>query len=92
MIFLLCAAACVTFALGRAAAQSDREGVFAEKCAICHANPATRAPTRDALRAMSPDVILEALTDGVMKEQGIDAVAGTAGGPRGIFDRPKTRD
>jgi polyvinyl alcohol dehydrogenase (cytochrome) len=47
-----------------------QESVFNENCAICHNNPATRAPTRASLRAMSPNFIVEALTNGIMKDPG----------------------
>lgn len=44
--------------------------VFQQHCAVCHDNPATRAPSRAALHAMSPNVIVETLTSGIMKSQG----------------------
>jgi polyvinyl alcohol dehydrogenase (cytochrome) len=52
--------------------QSTQEVVFQQTCAVCHNNPATRAPARDSLHAMSPDFIVEALTNGIMKAQGSD--------------------
>jgi polyvinyl alcohol dehydrogenase (cytochrome) len=72
----LIAGAIAAFAFGPAAAQSasvpqnDQERVFQDVCAVCHANLATRAPTRESLSAMSPDFIVKALTDGVMQQQG----------------------
>jgi polyvinyl alcohol dehydrogenase (cytochrome) len=50
--------------------QSPQEEVFQQNCAVCHGNPATRAPTRASLHAMSPDFIVEALTNGIMKDPG----------------------
>ncbi len=50
--------------------QSAQETLFQQNCVVCHGNPATRAPTRASLRAMSPDFIVEAVTDGIMKDPG----------------------
>jgi polyvinyl alcohol dehydrogenase (cytochrome) len=50
--------------------QSPQEALFQQNCVVCHGNPAIRAPTRASLHAMSPDFIVEALTDGIMKDQG----------------------
>jgi len=45
--------------------------VFQQHCVSCHGNPAfARAPTPDALRAMSPERIYTALTSGIMKPVG----------------------
>ena len=52
------------------AAPDPQEAVFAQNCAVCHNNPATRAPSRASLKAMSPAFIDEALTNGIMKAQG----------------------
>src|SRR5262245_62004997 len=44
--------------------------VFQTQCVSCHGNPnVERAPSPSALREMSPERILDALTTGVMKEQ-----------------------
>ena len=50
--------------------QSAQEALFQRNCVVCHGNPATRAPTRASLHAMSPDFIVEALTEGIMKDPG----------------------
>ena len=61
---------------GSALAQSkgptsgDQASGYESTCAPCHGNPATRAPTRESLHAMSPDFIVSALTDGLMKDMG----------------------
>jgi polyvinyl alcohol dehydrogenase (cytochrome) len=74
--FLLAAAAVLGFALrpGGANAQasdgSAQGALFEQNCASCHAIPATRAPNRASLRAMSPSFIVDALTNGMMKAQG----------------------
>jgi cytochrome c5 len=60
----------------RAFAQSSlspprtEESVYDQNCGVCHNNPATRAPARISLHAMSPSFIVEALTNGIMKAQG----------------------
>ncbi len=46
------------------------EAVFQQHCAICHDNPATRAPGTASLRAMSPSFIVHALTSGIMQGPG----------------------
>jgi polyvinyl alcohol dehydrogenase (cytochrome) len=51
-------------------ASGDQAPVYESTCAPCHGNPATRAPTRQSLHAMSPDFIVSALTDGLMKDMG----------------------
>ena len=45
--------------------------LYEEKCAVCHSSGATgsRAPTRDTLREFTPERVLEAITNGVMKSQ-----------------------
>ncbi|MBV8703720.1 MAG: cytochrome c, partial [Acetobacteraceae bacterium] len=50
--------------------EGAQEALFQQNCVVCHGNPATRAPARASLHAMSPDFIVEALTDGIMRDQG----------------------
>src|SRR3954470_302608 len=45
-------------------AQGGPETAFEENYAVCHDSPVTRAPPRQALHAMSPDFIVEALSNG----------------------------
>ena len=46
-------------------------GLFQQHCMSCHGNPAvSRAPSPATIRAMSPERIYGALTDGVMRGQG----------------------
>ena len=52
------------------AAADPRQAVFQQHCAICHDNPATRAPNTASLNAMSPSFIVNALTSGIMQGQG----------------------
>jgi polyvinyl alcohol dehydrogenase (cytochrome) len=51
-------------------AQNEQEALFQANCAVCHDNPATRAPAISSLRGMSPEFIVEALTTGIMKDPG----------------------
>jgi polyvinyl alcohol dehydrogenase (cytochrome) len=51
-------------------ASGDQASVYESTCAPCHGNPATRGPTRESLHAMSPDFVVSALTDGLMKDMG----------------------
>jgi polyvinyl alcohol dehydrogenase (cytochrome) len=67
-----------TFALppssgaGQAQPAGNGQGgaVYERACAECHAMVESRAPTRDALRAMSPEAIHNALVNGKMQLQG----------------------
>lgn len=48
------------------------EAVFREVCATCHGATANdRVPSLDDLRQMSPDAVVDALTSGAMREQGM---------------------
>ena len=59
---VLCAVAMPT-----AAQQAPNgEAVFKQSCATCHRDGQTDAPTRDALRQMTPEAIFNALTLGRM--------------------------
>jgi polyvinyl alcohol dehydrogenase (cytochrome) len=50
---------------------ADRQrAVFQQNCAMCHDNPATRAPGEASLKAMSPSFIVAALTSGIMQGPG----------------------
>jgi polyvinyl alcohol dehydrogenase (cytochrome) len=51
--------------VGRLSAQ-DRATLYKDLCASCHDAGAERAPSREALRAMSPERVLAALETGVM--------------------------
>jgi polyvinyl alcohol dehydrogenase (cytochrome) len=56
------------------AQEPDGRALFTAKCAGCHtANPdaTNRAPTPEALRARSPEAIIDALTGGAMRYQGL---------------------
>ena len=66
----LAAAAAAPLWRAEALPQNPQEAVFDQHCAVCHDNPATRAPARNSLRAMSPEFIVSALTDGIMTAQG----------------------
>src|SRR5215471_18894789 len=47
------------------------ERVFAARCATCHnGQPDSRAPSLDALKARTPQAVLDALVNGAMRVQG----------------------
>src|SRR5579864_5839276 len=59
--------------LGMRASAQQGEGaaIYKRQCALCHDNSAmTRAPSRAALKMMSPENTLRALETGRMKDQG----------------------
>ena len=74
-LFLLAAAAILGLAppAGAAHAQAPDESapgaLFDRDCAVCHDNSATRAPARPSLREMSPNLIVDSLSHGMMKAQ-----------------------
>src|SRR5690349_21454824 len=45
-------------------------GTYDRACASCHSEAESGAPTRNALRAMTPEAILNALVNGKMQRQG----------------------
>jgi len=49
----------------------DGARLFADHCAACHDGGDWRAPSRDALRLRSPQAIVDALTSGSMRYQGL---------------------
>ncbi|MFN7996211.1 MAG: PQQ-binding-like beta-propeller repeat protein [Bryobacteraceae bacterium] len=53
-----------------AAYSQDGAAAYKEHCAQCHDKGVQRAPQLGALKALSPESILEALTSGKMAEQG----------------------
>jgi len=59
------------------AADLDGAAIYGTHCAACHdASSATRAPAPAALKAMSPENIIQALENGIMREQGASLTAG----------------
>ena len=59
-----------------ASAATTGDAVYAQRCATCHEpGAAVRAPSREALAAMSPAQIVAALDTGVMAVQGKDLAA-----------------
>jgi polyvinyl alcohol dehydrogenase (cytochrome) len=48
---------------------ADGASVYAQRCAACHDQALERAPSRDALRNMSPEMIAMALSAGLMQSQ-----------------------
>ena len=65
------------FALARTRAQNPPRGgargeaIFAESCNSCHNGDDPRAPSREAMRGRSPRAIVDALTSGSMRYQGL---------------------
>lgn len=55
--------------LGESGQAAHAEALYVSNCASCHDANVAGAPTRAALEALSPAVILEAMNSGVMKEQ-----------------------
>ena len=67
--------ACVLLFRGAASAQApDGSAVFQKACASCHLQPpaGSRAPDRETLRDLAPEVILTALTTGTMFRNGAE--------------------
>jgi len=61
---------CFSFAI-LAWANSPPAALYKQHCAMCHENPgATRAPSVAVMRQMSPETLVNALENGLMKEQG----------------------
>ncbi len=60
--------ACVLTLPAAASAQAIQAlGVFESRCGVCHTKPTDdRTPTREALRARTPEAILDAITTGSM--------------------------
>jgi polyvinyl alcohol dehydrogenase (cytochrome) len=52
--------------VSRAAAAQDGAALYEELCASCHDTAVDRAPSREALRAMSPQRVLDAMEAGPM--------------------------
>jgi len=63
----------LTVAWGLTPPQSEGELLYDGACATCHDAPAanSRAPQKDALRQRSPEAIVDALTGGAMRYQGL---------------------
>ena len=57
---------CLAVAVPAAAQAREGEAVFKQSCATCHRDGQREAPTRDAMRQMTPESILNALTLGRM--------------------------
>jgi len=76
--FRLVASAILCLALRPVAAQvrsSDAsaagEALFERHCAACHETPASQAPARATLNLLSPGFIVDSLTRGLMKAEGV---------------------
>jgi len=54
-----------------ASASSQGAGLFAAHCSGCHSGDDARAPSAEVLHGRSPQAIIDALTAGSMKYQGL---------------------
>src|SRR5262245_50070241 len=68
----------LTHAPRASAPQGGGEALYGSACASCHDAPApgSRAPQRDQLRDRSPEAIVDALTGGAMRYQGLSLSGG----------------
>ncbi len=57
------------------AAQSPGQAVFTDRCAACHRGDDPRIPAIAVLRQRTPEFIVEALTTGIMRQQGAELSA-----------------
>ncbi|MBM3765895.1 MAG: cytochrome C oxidase Cbb3 [Acidobacteria bacterium] len=53
-----------------ALAAQDPAALYKQQCAVCHADPATRAPSLESMSARSAEAVLTALVSGAMRVQG----------------------
>lgn len=49
--------------------EGEGESLFEERCAVCHDSSIPGIPAREKLASLSPDYIINALSDGLMFEQ-----------------------
>ena len=63
-------AAIVAAFVATPAAAQDGAALYRQHCASCHDQPAVRVPARDVISALSADRIVDALANGLMREQG----------------------
>ena len=66
---------CCALAFAVPAAAQDGRALFEARCTTCHGGTDPRTPTIAALRQRPPESVVEALTTGVMREQGSDLSA-----------------
>ena len=73
-ISVMCLGVVLLVGASAAAQQPDGSAVFQKACASCHLQPpaGSRAPDREALRELAPEVILTALTTGTMFRNGAE--------------------
>ncbi len=58
-----------------AAEVSNAQGIYDERCAVCHDNPNDRIPSRDTLATRSPDDVMRAFAPyGVMQPHGVGLI------------------
>ena len=53
------------------AAEPDGSMIYAQRCSVCHdSKTMERTPPREELKKRTPETVIDALTKGVMREQG----------------------
>ncbi len=62
---------CLTMLAGSALAEPDGAKLFADRCSVCHDHPQGRIPPHYVLNGLWPDQVVDALTTGPMKQQGV---------------------
>jgi len=71
-VAILSIAMLASMASSPSAQEPDAAALFKKSCASCHdGSGATRAPAPEALKARSPEAIVDALTGGAMRYQGL---------------------
>jgi len=70
LVLAVLLAVCVGFGAQEKSGNPEVEGLYREKCGVCHDTGVPRAPSRAALTMMAPENIRFALTKGAMKSQG----------------------
>ena len=73
LLLAACAASVVSLAAHAPAtpAEPDPAKLFEDHCASCHDGNDARAPSRELMRGRSPQAIIDALTSGPMRYQGL---------------------
>ena len=69
--FLSLPAVCLAAALAQTPAPVDGQAIFERACQSCHNGDDPRAPAHDAMAGRSPQAIVDALTSGSMRYQGL---------------------
>src|SRR5205085_9866004 len=71
IISVIATIAMIPLAVATSTSSPDGATLFAASCSNCHDGADARAPGPDALRERSPQAIVDALTSGAMRYQGL---------------------